>query len=98
MQMDINKSSAFNLLDGTIGISINITTNDYGEIAGNSHHKIVFQVQEEEIDDRGECVFSDTENVKLPAIGTICGRCGLIQDADVRNCLYCGLEINTTFK
>jgi hypothetical protein len=51
-----------------------------------------------EIDDRGECIFGDTENMKLPAIGTICGRCGLIQDVDVRNCLYCGFEINTTLQ
>ena len=48
--MDINKSSAFNLLDGTIGISIDIIANEYAEIAGNSHHKIVFQIQGEEPD------------------------------------------------
>ena len=50
MQMDINKSSAFNLLDGTVGISIVIITNDYDELAGNTHQKIVFQIQEEEPD------------------------------------------------
>lgn len=50
MQMDIIKSSAFNLLDGTIGISINIISNEYDEIADNTHQKIVFQVQEEEPD------------------------------------------------
>jgi hypothetical protein len=48
--MDIIKSSAFNLLDGTIGISINIISNEYDEIADNTHQKIVFQVQEEEPD------------------------------------------------
>jgi hypothetical protein len=48
--MDINKSSAFNLLDGTIGISIDIISNEFEEFAGNSHHKIVFQIQEEEPD------------------------------------------------
>jgi hypothetical protein len=46
--MDINKSSAFNLLDGTIGISIDIITNEFDELAGNTHQKIVFQIQEEE--------------------------------------------------
>jgi len=48
--MDNNKSSAFNLLDGTIGISIDILSNEFEEFAGNSHHKIVFQIQEEEPD------------------------------------------------
>jgi hypothetical protein len=48
--MEINKSSAFNLLDGTIGIPIEITTNEFEEFAGNTHHKIVFQIQEEEPD------------------------------------------------
>ena len=50
MHMDNTKLSAFNLLDGTIGISITIITNEYDEIANNSHHKIVFQIQEEEPD------------------------------------------------
>ena len=50
MQMDIIKTSAFNLLEGTIGISIKIVSNEYDEIAGNSHHQIVFQIQEEEPD------------------------------------------------
>ena len=50
MQMVNNKLSAFNLLDGTIGIPIKIVTHEYDEIAGNSHHKIVFQIQEEEPD------------------------------------------------
>ena len=48
--MDINKSSAFNLLDGTIGISINVISNEFAEFAGNTHHKIVFQIKEEESD------------------------------------------------
>ena len=48
--MDNNKLSAFNLLDGTIGIPIEIITNEFEEFAGNTHHKIVFQIQEEEPD------------------------------------------------
>ncbi len=48
--MDINKSSAFNLFDGTIGIPIKIISNDYDEFAGNTHHKIVFQIQEDDPD------------------------------------------------
>jgi hypothetical protein len=49
-QMDISKSSAFNLLDGTIGIPIKIISNDYDEFAGNTHQKIVFQIQEDDPD------------------------------------------------
>ena len=48
--MDISKSSAFNLLDGTIGISIKIISNEFEEFAGNTHHKIVFQVNEDDPD------------------------------------------------
>ena len=48
--MDINKSSTFNLLDGTIGITIDIISNEFEEFAGNTHQKIVFQIQEEEPD------------------------------------------------
>jgi hypothetical protein len=48
--MDINKSSAFNLLDGTIGIPIDIISNEFTEFAGNTHHKIVFQITGEEPD------------------------------------------------
>ena len=48
--MEINKSSAFNLLDGTIGITIDIITNEFNELAGNTSQKIVFQIQEEEPD------------------------------------------------
>ena len=47
-----------------------------------------------EIDDRLECVFADTVNLLLPAIGTVCGSCGLIQAGEHQNCLYCGLKIN----
>jgi hypothetical protein len=48
-----------------------------------------------EIDDRVECVFGDTNEIRLPTIGIICGSCGLIQAGENKNCLYCGLGINT---
>ncbi len=48
--MDINKSSGFNLLEGIIGISLDIISNEFNEFAGNTNHKIVFQIQEEEPD------------------------------------------------
>jgi len=41
-----------------------------------------------EIDDRLECVFGDTGNLRLSAIGTICASCGLIQAGSHQNCLY----------
>jgi hypothetical protein len=50
-----------------------------------------------EIDDRAECVFGDTNEIKLPAIGIICALCGLIQAGENQNCLYCGIVINTAF-
>ena len=48
--MDINKSSGFNLLEGIIGISLDIISNEFNEFAGNTNHKIVFQIKEEEPD------------------------------------------------
>jgi hypothetical protein len=49
-----------------------------------------------EIDDRLECIFADAGKIRLPAIGIVCRVCGLIQDNDGQNCLYCGIEITTT--
>ena len=34
-----------------------------------------------EIDDRVECVFEDTDNIRLPINGIIFGSCGLVQGA-----------------
>ena len=48
--MDINKSSAFNLLDGTVGISIDIVSNKFNELGSNTSQKIIFQIKEEEPD------------------------------------------------
>ena len=48
-----------------------------------------------EIDDRIECVFGNTDNIRLPAIGTICTSCGLIHAGSNQDCLYCGAVICT---
>ena len=48
-----------------------------------------------EIDDRAESIFGDTNEIRLPSIGTICASCGLIQAGENQNCLYCGIVINT---
>jgi hypothetical protein len=41
------KSIGLKLLEGTIGISIDILSDDFQEWAGNTHHKIIFQINEE---------------------------------------------------
>jgi hypothetical protein len=51
-----------------------------------------------EFDDRAECVFGDTTEIKLPVFGLICATCGLIQAGENQNCLYCGAGINTTLQ
>ena len=33
-----------------------------------------------EINERVECVFTDTDNIRLPVNGVVCGSCGLIQN------------------
>jgi len=48
-----------------------------------------------EIDDSVECVFTDTENIRLPVSGFVCGSCGLVQGGHRKSCLYCRIEINT---
>ena len=49
-----------------------------------------------EIDDRGECVFVDTENPKIPVDGLVCAECGLVQQAKRDSCAYCGTLLNKT--
>ena len=51
-----------------------------------------------EIDDRAECIFGDTDEIRLPVFGIICASCGLIQAGEIKNCLYCGAGINTTLQ
>jgi len=48
------------------------------------------------IDDRLECIFIDTQNVKLPVNGFVCGFCGLVQSDENRKCVYCEAELSTT--
>jgi hypothetical protein len=45
-----NKTAGISLLKETIGISIEIISNDFEEYADNTHHKIVFQIIEDEPD------------------------------------------------
>ncbi len=49
-----------------------------------------------ETDDRLECIFVDTQSMKLPVKGFVCGSCGLVQGDENRHCVYCGAELSTT--
>jgi hypothetical protein len=51
-----------------------------------------------EVDDRLECIFADTQKMRLPVNGFICRSCGLVQGDDNRNCVYCGVELNTSME
>jgi len=57
-------------------------------------HKCSECGSEFEIDDRLECVFVNTEKLRLPAKGIVCPL-GLIQNDDVKTCPYCGTWINS---
>ena len=48
-----------------------------------------------EIDVRVECVFANTDNIRLPVNGVVCGSCGLVQGENRKNCMYCGIAVNT---
>ena len=45
-----NKTAGIRFLNETIGISIEIISNDFEEFADNTYHKIVFQIIEDEPD------------------------------------------------
>jgi hypothetical protein len=47
------------------------------------------------IDDRVECVFGETADLKLPLAGTICPVCGLIQGEESDQCIYCNAKLNS---
>jgi len=47
-----------------------------------------------EIDDRLECIFADTQKIRLPVNGFVCGVCGLVQSDKTKKCLYCGAELS----
>lgn len=49
-----------------------------------------------EIDDRGECVFVDLDDLRMPVSGQFCTMCGLIQQGKRLSCAYCGNIFNKT--
>ena len=49
-----------------------------------------------EIDDRGECVFVDTENPRIPMYGQVCTECGLVQQIKRDSCAWCGTIFKKT--
>lgn len=49
-----------------------------------------------EIDDRGECVFVNTDFLRMPVYDQVCGSCGLIQQDQRESCIYCGKHFNKT--
>ena len=58
-------------------------------ICSNCHAKF-------EIDDRAECVFVDTESLRVPVNGFICRSCGLVQGGreGLVLFLWCGFRID----
>lgn len=48
--------------------------------------------------DHPDCMFADTAQMRLPIDGTLCVRCGLIQDAGNRVCAYCGASLCNTLQ
>ena len=46
-----------------------------------------------EIDDRGESVFINPDNLRLPVSGTACRECGLVQSTEMDSCGYCGAAL-----
>lgn len=46
-----------------------------------------------EIDDRLESIFADTNDLRLPIHGTVCGSCGLVQGERNDRCWYCGMGL-----
>jgi hypothetical protein len=49
---------------------------------------------EYEIDDRSECIFANTDDLRLPLKGTVCSNCGLLQGMDTDKCRLCGTPIS----
>jgi NMD protein affecting ribosome stability and mRNA decay len=47
-----------------------------------------------EIDDRLECIFADTNDLRLPVNGTICTECGLVQGEGITQCFNCGAKLS----
>ena len=51
-----------------------------------------------EIDDRLECIFAETQKMRLPVNGFVCGVCGLVHGDQANSCLYCGAKINLSLQ
>ncbi len=49
-----------------------------------------------EYDDRMECVFVDTKDLRVQVHGTVCPQCGLVQGEDVQRCVYCAVGLSGT--
>ena len=47
-----------------------------------------------EVDDRCECIFADTQKMRLPVNGVVCVVCGLVQGDENRSCVYCGAGLS----
>ena len=47
-----------------------------------------------EYDDRIECVFVDTSDLRLPVHGTVCSMCGLVQGEENQRCVYCDNDLS----
>ena len=51
-----------------------------------------------EIDDRLECVYADTINLRLPVNGSVCMSCGLVQYSIAETCVSCGIKLNSSLQ
>ena len=47
-----------------------------------------------EIDDRGECIFVDTDTPRMTMYGQVCLECGLVQEGNRDTCVYCGTMLS----
>ncbi|MCG6910615.1 MAG: hypothetical protein LJE94_10890 [Deltaproteobacteria bacterium] len=47
-------------------------------------------------DEKLQGIFADTSNLRLPIQGTVCTRCGLVQDERAGHCVYCGARMVST--
>ena len=49
-----------------------------------------------EIDDRGECVFVDMDQPRMPLFGQVCTVCRQVQQDKRKACVYCGAVLSKT--
>jgi len=48
-----------------------------------------------EVDDRGECIFADTQKISLPVNEMVCGAYGLVHGNEAGRCGYCGAKLRS---